>query len=522
MKKITKIMFAMLLCFCIIFAFVACKDPNSQETEIPGEEQEQQDDNNQSKDDLISAYQNYKDEEVEYSLYFKTDGNGKITSLSDYAIENKENIIQLEIPEKIGDEEINAFSLNLCDLPYLRILIIPDNVELIEDSGYFPTFLVIYCEKKSKFEGWPDAWDEYLEYEDGIQHLAVIWDYKNNDVATDGKMYCKAQNGMIYALKDNRAELVFSGLNDVENLELQSSVKYKSNAYSLSGIFNFAFASADISEDQWVQNNKNLKSVKLPSSMTSIGNYAFIYCQHLENVFIPESITSISGAAFLGCISLTSIEIPSSVTSIDESAFSACGLTSIVIPRSVTSLGERVFSECNSLESIKVDVNNKTYKSEGNCIIEKATNELIVGCKNSVIPNYVTSISDYAFYYCKSLTSIEIPSNVTSIGRYAFSGCNNLTSATVPTIALSYLPKNKLKTVRINGGTHIDRKAFSYCSSLESVFIPKSVTSIDAFAFISCNNLKIYCEAESQPSGWDEDWNDEGFSVEWGYKADRE
>ena len=81
------------------------------------------------------------------------------------------------------------------------------------------------------------------------------------------------------------------------------------------------------------------------------------------------------------------------------------------------------------MESIAVDNGNSTYDSRNNCnaIIETATNTLITGCKNTVIPNSVTSIGGYAFYYCSDLTSVTIPNSVTSIGNYAFSGCSGLT-----------------------------------------------------------------------------------------------
>ena len=141
------------------------------------------------------------------------------------------------------------------------------------------------------------------------------------------------------------------------------------------------------------------------------------------------SVTSIGYMAFYNCFYLVSIEIPGSVTSIGNSAFSYCfGLTSIEIPGSVTSIGNSAFDGCSGLTSIIVDGNNRNYDSREGCnaIIETASNTLITGCKNTVIPGSVTSIGDGAFFYCSGLTSVtSLATTAPGLGSYAFYGISS-------------------------------------------------------------------------------------------------
>ena len=169
--------------------------------------------------------------------------------------------------------------------------------------------------------------------------------------------------------------------------------------------------------------------------VVAISSDAFISCRGLTSVIIPEGVTSIGEAAFAGCRSLSSITISRSVTSIGRSAFANCsGLTSIAIPASVTAIGEAAFSGCSGLMSIGVEDGNEMYDSRDNCnaIIETASNTLILGCQNTMIPNSVTSIGYSAFSGCYGLTNVIIPESVTSIAHYAFTACYNLTSIKIP------------------------------------------------------------------------------------------
>ena len=239
-----------------------------------------------------------------------------------------------------------------------------------------------------------------------------------------------------------------------------------------------------------------LTSVTISNSVTSIGHYAFQNCTSLTSMTIGNSVKSIESYVFDGCTGLTTIAIPNSVTSIGESAFFGCtGLTSMTIGNSVNSIGGYAFCRCSGLTSISVDVNNTIYDSRDNCnaIIETATNQLILGCKNTIIPNSVTSIGSSAFFACTGLTSIEIPNSVTSIGDDAFGECTGLTSIEIPSSVTSiddytFMGCTGLTSVNIPNAL-IGTQAFSYCTSLTSLTIGNGVTGIGALAFIDCTAL---------------------------------
>ena len=264
------------------------------------------------------------------------------------------------------------------------------------------------------------------------------------------------------------------------NITIPDAVVYDGITYSVTSIGDGAFG-----------NCSGLTSVTIPNSVTSIGNSAFSYCSGLTSITIAEGVTSIGDRAFYNCSGLTSVTMPN-VTSIGENAFYGCsGLTSITMPN-VTSIGKQAFYNCglnNGNITIGCKLNSfgenafyyynygqKQYILNINIVIDdeadfcsnnpiqlleeyvsistvKIINQRGEEIKEFVIPPSVTSIGNYAFYYCSGLTSITIPEGVTSIGNYAFSECSGLTSVTIP-----------------EGVTSIGTSAFWWCSSLRDVF----------------------------------------------------
>ena len=185
----------------------------------------------------------------------------------------------------------------------------------------------------------------------------------------------------------------------------------------------------------------NLQTINIPESVTSIGAGAFSGCDNLQSINIPEGITTIKGGTFSNCNNLKQITLPNSLTKIESEAFTFSGLTEITIPDNVTEIGGGVFGGCDNLTSFRgkfasadnksLIIDNKLIAyaysglteyiiSEGVITLGEFSFLWIIGQPMATIslPNSLTTIEDWAFYDCRTISEITIPENVTYIGGF--------------------------------------------------------------------------------------------------------
>ena len=314
----------------------------------------------------------------------------------------------------------------------------------------------------------------------------------------------------------------FRGCESITSVVIPSGVVTIKNAafYECVNLVSVSFPEGLVSIEEYAFIwDESLTSITLPSTVNTIGEAAFANCYSLISANIPQGVTYIPEALFYCCTSLVTVSVPNGIIgignkgfyrcyrltgftlptaliSIGSDAFYACdSLSSFSVPASVTSIGASAFSACGSLVTISVSSSNQNYTSVNGVLYNKKTHELICcpGAKASVsIPSGTTGIGDWAFSFCRDLSSITIPTSVTRIGEGAFCGCESLTEMTIP-----------------ENVTSIGAQAFYSCTGLTSLTIYATKISIEDNAFENADPLIIAFEGYDAYS-WAED---HGLSV---------
>lgn len=329
-----------------------------------------------------------------------------VTGIGKGAFDGCENLRNIELPSTITN--IGAFAFAGCEK--LGGISFPDNLSVIGDSAFFGCSTLSYVDFPSSLSSIGDC--AFSECH-GLSDIRIPSNVKNIGIAPFS--YCCRLKAIVV---------------DPENPNFKSldDILYDKDFTTLIN------APAGIEKED----------ISVPSSVTKIGDAAFLGCHKILSVEIPSGVTTIGRYAFGECISLTEINIPSSVSSIGGSAFWWCrNLRSIEIPSGVTTIESWTFVGCSSLVEVKLPSSvTSIAESFSGCRSLKSIN----------IPSGVTAIAPYTFMDCSSLESLTLSSNVTSIGQSAFCRCNNL----------ELIIDNNKENVKIENNALEDCKSVTY------------------------------------------------------------
>lgn len=164
------------------------------------------------------------------------------------------------------------------------------------------------------------------------------------------------------------------------------------------------------------------------SNLHTVGEGAFVNCTSLTSVSLPTTVSTIESGAFSYCTALTDITLPRGISTVKKFAFGGCSsATSLYIPAGVTILGEQAFDGCTALKRIEVDSGNAKFLGISQCLIEKSTGTVLLGCSTSTIPTDSTVKAIGAFAFRGSpIASLSIPENIKTVDPSAFEVCSNL------------------------------------------------------------------------------------------------
>lgn len=268
------------------------------------------------------------------------------------------------------------------------------------------------------------------------------------------------------------------------------------------------FTPSYASEEAWRNRTTSIEKVIINTGVTSIGNYAFQFCDNIKSVIIPDTVTTIGVCSFRNCSSLEGLVIPEGVKQFYGETFMGCSsLSCVTLPASLTSMGGFPFANCTKLTAITVDPDNPSYCDmdgvvfsknmailwqypagrEGNYRIPDSVTRILngafFGCSNFTavtIPEKVKNIETSTFFGCSGLTSITIPKGVTNIGDWAFNNCDNLSDV--------YYAGTQTQWQTINIGNNNDYllEATIHYNVTPDFFLPDSLTEIDEEAFAGC------------------------------------
>ena len=431
----------------------------------------------------------------------------------------------VQIPSQLDGYAVSGIGYRVfddCDtITKVTISAFVENIESMAFCHYGKQ--KVYCEAQSKPDGWADDW---------VADYVPV--YFGATLSTDSQ-------GVDYITKDGNVVITgYSG----EGTDVTIPSSYNGN--TVTAIEQSAF-----------ECQGHLKSILLPDTITSIGDFAFASTD-LRKIVIPASVIQMGHRVFFNSNSAVvicgaqskpdgwaddwmdsstdnpvywgnpqivvgqngvqyvvtqngamvvaylgddvNVEIASTVggqpvVAIEKKAFTYNNdILSVYIPASVKTIGERAFDRCKNLRTVTIEDNSQLTKMENGAFLDCEQLTDITFGNNSKLE----SLGLWVFQNCKKLTHVVLPDELKVISSYVFSGCENLESINIP---------SKVTT--------LGSAVLTSCPKLQSLTMPQSVAYVSRYAFAHCENLTIYCEASVKPDGWDDNWNDQKCVVYW-------
>ena len=375
-----------------------------------------------------------------------------LTLLNDYVFNGCTALESIKLPE--GLKSIGKYAFRSCAT--LKSIEIPDSVTTIADDAF------ANCKKLKSVK-------------------------LGKGVTTIGKYSFSTCSSLtdiaIPASVTSIGEYAFSSCSKIVEIQNNSAIDLLSQKFDL-GLRMLLNTYSSRSGSSKIETDSNGFVFYLNDNVSYLSDtYLIDYRGKDTNVILPDSYHGrnyeIHESAFYGNDKIVSISTGDGVQRINHSAFSECSaLKSLTIGANVSSLYGDIVSGCPELTTLRVVSGNRTYFSDGNCIINTYSKTLVIGCKYSQIPNdgSVTAIGERAFANCTGLEAITLPNCLTYIGSSAFANCTGLKSIVIP-----------------DSVTQIGNNAFSGCENIRKAVIGKGVENVDLNPFSSCYRLaEIY------------------------------
>lgn len=372
----------------------------------------------------------------------------KVTSIGGQAFSGCTSLKTLKIGKKV--KTIGQSAFYSCDS--LTSVTIPDSVTTIESYafGYCSNLKTVKIGKKVKTIGN----GAFAGYNGKLQSITVpktVTKLGDDFVSSETVIESTKGSAAIKWAKKNKYPYVETNGTDKSSIYKGKVGKFKWTLDKRTGVLKLTGSGKLVdfinSEAPWKKHACYVKTLELPSKMTSVGANAFRDLYRITSVKLPSGVKALGSSAFSGCDSLKTVTLPEKLTEISSSAFYSCdSLTKINIPDKVTKIGSNAFEYCTSLTSITL--------GKG---VEAIDSGAFGGCtklKTVKLSQGIKTIGWWAFEYCESLESINLPNSLTELGLSVFRGCKKLKSITIP-----------------YGVSEIDSGTFTDCPKLKKVVV---------------------------------------------------